>query len=228
MRTTYRRKVLLFGAALALSVAGSFAVNAAAAFAADPIPAHHAILSGTDSCSNGEHVIDWTIGNSVAKRAMTIVSATAVFTPGGTVYSVDGYTSPVPGAGSTTATSTLPGGAIGTVEITVDGHWPDGHESVRHADVLTAVSCVVVTTPPTTRPEPSTTPTVPKGGTTVPGSIIPPVTDTPSPGCPAGGLACTGSNDAVPLGLIGLGLIGFGAGALAIWPRNRALLGRKR
>ena len=54
---------------------------------------------------------------------MTIVQATAAI--GAQSYAVTGYTNPVGNGGSTTATSTVPGGTNGTIVLSVTVSWPD-------------------------------------------------------------------------------------------------------
>lgn len=179
MLTHYRRRLLALIALAASIVPIGIALSASQpAGALDPVPAHHAILEGVGSCSGAEHVIDWTIGNSVPKRDMQIMAASVALN--GSTYTVDGYTNPVPGAGSTSATTTIPGALTGTATITVTGHWNDGHTTTRSADVALTDPCTVTTVPPTTNPTPTTTPTVTTGppatthSTTPPGSDIPP------------------------------------------------------
>ena len=70
-----------------------------------PASAHQSVLSGTTVCSDGSHVVSWTIGNDW-NTAMTITDAHA--TLGGQTYAVTGYTSPVFNGAPTHATSTLP------------------------------------------------------------------------------------------------------------------------
>lgn len=179
--------------------------------------AHHAILSGVPSCSNGDHLITWSIGNSQAKEDMTVLKADAVLL--GSSYAVTGYVNPIPPSGSTSATSTFPGSLVGTVTITVTGHWTDGHHSVRSADVdLSGVCTVTTTTLPattTTTSAPPTTVTTPKDTTTT--SLAPPVTDSGGGSGTGTPLAYTGG-DALPASLVGAGLVGVG---LALLPPRR-------
>jgi hypothetical protein len=55
---------------------------------AAPAYAHHPVLSGSTVCSDGVHIVNWTIGNSETAETMTIDSAVA--TLGGQTYPVTG------------------------------------------------------------------------------------------------------------------------------------------
>jgi hypothetical protein len=73
------------------AVVGAGAVAVIAMFivgTALPAWAHHPVLSGTTVCSDGEHVISWTIGNSESGWVMHIDTATAVL--GGQTFAVTG------------------------------------------------------------------------------------------------------------------------------------------
>ena len=105
-----RRQSVVVAAALAV-------VTVFIVFTALPAWAHHPVLSGRSVCSDGEHVITWTIGNSEPVRSMHI--DTAVATIGADTFAVTGYAPDLAGAASTTATTTIPGGTTGTVTLTV-------------------------------------------------------------------------------------------------------------
>lgn len=161
-----------------------FALLAAAMFTlvigltAAPAWAHHAIVSGSQSCTNGDHQVSWSIGNSETVQAMTIVSAAAQ--AGVTAVAVTGYTNPIAGNGSTAAASTVPGVLGGSVTITVHGLWPDGITSTVTATVPLGDPCVPSMTTTTGAP---TTTTVPDTSTTIPATttIGPPTSSTTLP-----------------------------------------------
>jgi len=47
-----------------------------------PAAAHGEVLSGTTTCSNGAHLITWSIGNTNTPLAMHVVTATATLNGG--------------------------------------------------------------------------------------------------------------------------------------------------
>jgi hypothetical protein len=154
--TSRNRRRAVVGAA-GVAIIAMFVVGTAL-----PAWAHHPVLSGTTVCSDGEHVISWTIGNSESGWVMHIDTATAVL--GGQSFAVTGYTPNVAKLGSTSATSTLPGGSIGTVTITVKATWTDGITETRSATVTLSSHCSGGTTTTTTGG--GTTTTTTGGGTT--------------------------------------------------------------
>src|ERR1700694_4419926 len=70
---------------------------------ATPAWAHHPVLQGSTTCSDGVHVVHWSIGNSETSEAMTI--DTAVATINAQSYPVTGYANPVAANGTTFATT---------------------------------------------------------------------------------------------------------------------------
>lgn len=191
--------------------------------------AHHAILSGTATCSNSDHVIAWSIGNSQPKEDMGIVSATAEL--GGAHYAVTGYTNPVAPSGSTSASTTIPGTLTGQVTLWVHGVWTDGHTSQRHVSVDLPATCAAVTTttlaPTTTIPSPTTTsevtsPRVP-APTTAPKPIAAPTGVDGGAGTPPQ-LAFTGASVAV-LGVVGFGVLALGLALVR--PGRRKVFGER-
>jgi LPXTG-motif cell wall-anchored protein len=166
-----RRRVALLVGVIAAVIVGM----------ALPAWAHHPILSGETECTNGDHVVSWTIENNQTDQAMTIDSAIAAMVPGGAEYPVTGYTSPVGNSGSTNATTIVPGNVTGTIELTVDASWPDGVTSTKDVSVelvdtctststttTTAATTTTTTAATTTTTVPETTTTVPETTTTVP------------------------------------------------------------
>jgi LPXTG-motif cell wall-anchored protein len=190
-------------------VAASFAI-------AVPAGAHPATVTGVASCSDGAHLVTWTITNGLAKKPMTV---TATSIAEGVVYNVSVVTNPVPGGGSTEATTVVPGGVTGAITITVVGTWPDGFSRTVTATVGLPDKCTPTetTAPPTTAP-PTTAPTqVSAGGTA--SSIA--TTTTAVAGvseitCGPSTLACTGSSDTGTAVAVGLGLVIAGAGLVAL------------
>jgi LPXTG-motif cell wall-anchored protein len=124
-----------------------------------PAFAHHAILSGEQSCASNDHVITWSIGNNRDDETMTIDWAEA--TVNGQTYAVTGYTSPVGLSGTTTATTVIPGPVQGTVTLTVHVTWPT-YENTNTTELpLTGgtcgCECTSTTTSTTTEPTTTTT-----------------------------------------------------------------------
>jgi LPXTG-motif cell wall-anchored protein len=190
---------------------------------ARPAWAHTVAVTGTTTCSDGNHVVSWTIHNNetAADRTLHIVSATA--TNAGTTYPVTGYDASIPPQGDSPASSTLPGGVTGTVTITVNVRWTDGFRNHATGSIELVSMCSPSTTttptstPSTTQPSTSTTggPPVTTGGispSTAPGS--------PSSGVAgiqagSGSLPRTGSNS-TDWTLVGLTAIAFGVLLLAV------------
>jgi LPXTG-motif cell wall-anchored protein len=160
---------------------------------AAPAYAHHSVLSGTTECSDGEHVVTWTIqAMSVVDLPMTIASASA--THDGSTYAVTGYTSPVPDEQTTTATTVLPAGSTGNVTLHVYSTWPDDVDYTDETSVELEDDCMPASTTtteaattttteapttttteaPTTTTEAPTTTIVVEGSTTVPPFTVPP------------------------------------------------------
>jgi LPXTG-motif cell wall-anchored protein len=160
---------------------------------AAPAYAHHSVSSGSTECSDGEHVVTWTIqAVSVVDLPMTIESATA--TNNDATYAVTGYTSPVDNGATTTATSVLPAGSTGTVTLQVHSTWSDDVEYTDQTSVELEDNCMPASTTtteapttttteaPTTTTEaptssteaPTTTTIYVEGSTTVPPFTVPP------------------------------------------------------
>lgn len=233
-----RKLILVMGFMLAASGAAVMLTEGVAF-------AHHAIISGTTACPGPDHVITWSIGNSQKKETMTIDSAVA--TLNGTNYSADGYVSPVPDSGSTSATTTIPGALTGTVTLTIHSTWSDGHKRPNSGSVdldtpcPTTTTTTPTTTPVTTAPPVTTTPATPTSNGVVPpgGSTDTSITPTTTHGCVTGNYdangvcsqAFTGSAHVTELGVGGIAALGVGAifmvfGGGGLVRRRRSLLGR--
>jgi hypothetical protein len=132
-----------------------------------PAWAHHPVLAGDTTCSNGVHLITWTIGNSESDHSMHI--DTAVATLGADTFAVSGYAPNVGGSGSTSALTTVPGGLTGTVTITVHATWDDNVTATRSATVTLSSACTGPTTTTTTIGGGTTTTTIGGGTTTTTG-----------------------------------------------------------
>lgn len=150
-RARVRRLVLLMAGALALVFASAL-----------PAAAHYPVLAGRTTCTNGKHVVTWTIGNNQESRTMTIISANA--RNDGDDYAVTGYAPVVAGGKSTTGTSILPGSASGGVRITVRAIWTNGVDAARSLNIGLGGRCPTTTT--TTRPPTTTTTKAPATTTT--------------------------------------------------------------
>ena len=160
MHTTGQRRRRAVVSAASLATIAIFVIATAL-----PAWAHFPVLSGETVCSNGDHVITWSIGNSETNRAMHIESATA--TQGAQSFGVSGYTVDVAAAGATTATTTVPGSVTGTVTLTVEAHWSDGVDATRTTTVTLSSDCTPVTTTTTsTTTSTSTTTEAPTTTTT--------------------------------------------------------------
>jgi LPXTG-motif cell wall-anchored protein len=142
---------------------------------AAPASAHHPDLKGWTSCSNGDHVVLWQIGNNY-ETAMTI--ATATTTLGGQSYGISGYTSPVPANDTTSATTIVPGGITGTITLSVHTTWTDGHEFDATTSVDIESNCSGATT--TTATEATTTTTAPPTTEATTTTTAPPTTEAPT------------------------------------------------
>lgn len=185
------------------------------AFAA-PAGAHTTDVTGVAVCSDGSHLVTWTITNNQAHRAMTV---TATASAEGVAYDVSLVTNPVPGGASTEATSVVPGGVTGAITITVHALWTDGVRRTATATVELPVDCstTVTTSPPTTVP-PTTAPTPTSVGVS-PSTITPTTAPTGVAGVESGPgtLANTGSSSGTGAAVaVGLGLMVAGAGLVAL------------
>ncbi|HEX4493003.1 MAG TPA: hypothetical protein VH914_17490 [Acidimicrobiia bacterium] len=180
-----------------------------------PAGAHTFAVTGSASCSDGSHLVTWSITNDLPRKDMN-VSATAE--AAGTAYDVSVVTNPVPGGGTTSATTVVPGAVTGDITITVVATWPDEFTRTETATVglPTACSTTTSTTPPTTVTSPTST--VPQSVEGVSTSVVPSTT-TPTgveaAECGPGELACTGSDTGTPVA-VGFGLLVVGAAMIAI------------
>lgn len=159
-------------------------VLGALALAASPASAHSSILSGQTACNNGTHVITWSVGNDFNLQ-MTIDTATA--TVNNQSYAVVGYTNPVAGLGTTSATTAIPGDVTGVVTLTVHSVWSDEFSQTNTTTVDLTVPCnedtttttTTVNTTTTAAEATTTTPSTEVATTTVPGdSTTTPTTPT--------------------------------------------------
>lgn len=192
-----------------------FAIVAVSLAIALPAGAHNATVTGVASCSDGSHLVTWTITNDLARKAMNV---TATATASGTAYDVSVVTNPIPGGASTNATTVVPGGYTGTITITVVATWPDEFTKTVTATVGLPEKCTTTetTAPPTTAP-PTTGPTPTSAGV-APASIVPATARTGVAGveCGPGTLPCTGSSRTGAEVAVGLGLLLAGAGLVAL------------
>ena len=143
-----RRRAVFGGAAAGL--VAMFVVATAL-----PAWAHHPVLSGQTVCSNGDHLITWSIGNSETGTTMNIQTATA--TLGAQTFAVTGYATSVGPSGTTSATTTVPGGSTGDVTLSVFAKWSDGVTATRTTTVHLQSSCTPLTTTTTIAPTTTTT-----------------------------------------------------------------------
>jgi len=81
-----------------------------------------AIITATNVCSNGNHVITWTISSDRTDLEMDI--AHALSSINGTYYPTTSWASVVLPGGSTTATTTVPDSVVGELTINVYVSWP--------------------------------------------------------------------------------------------------------
>jgi LPXTG-motif cell wall-anchored protein len=150
---------------------------------ARPAWAHSPSASGTTSCPDANHIVSWTINNPDTDfGAATILSATARLHA--TNYAVTGYDASIPPAGSTHATTTVPGGETGSIRLTVRVRWADNFEGEAKASVELQPPCNETTTVPSTTTPSTTTPS-----TTAPSSSTSPSSGPPVSG---GGVSPTG------------------------------------
>ncbi len=173
------------------AVVGVFVVATAA-----PAFAHDEALSGQTVCSNGDHLVTWSIGNRNTPLPMLVVTATATLN-GGQQFAVAGAVgSAVPSEADIPATTTVPGNLTGDLVLDVLGRWSDGHQveqptfslslggqcstgpttTTTEATTSTTEAPTSTTEAPTTTTEATTSTTV-ESSTTVPTSTT--VTSTP-------------------------------------------------
>jgi hypothetical protein len=180
-------------------VAGGLAAFVGMFVVATAIPASaHEPLFGTYTvCSDGNHHITWSIGNSEPVQVMHIVSATA--TLGGQTFAVTNYNADLGGYTWTGANTVIPGGDTGTVTLTVSTRWDDGFTAQGSTSVTLSSGCSTSTTTssststteststststteaPTSTTEAPTSSTTIEGSTTIPSSTT--VSSTPISG----------------------------------------------
>jgi hypothetical protein len=157
-KKTVRRRLAIGGAGLTVGAAILFFAAVMPAFA------HTPLVSGHTVCSNGQHVITWSIGNDF-HLPMTITSARA--TKGSASYAVTGYQATLGPNGTasdtTSAKTVVPAGATGSVTLTVHARWTDGFTTSRSTSVALLGPCMGSTTTTlgsqgSTLPPPTTTP----------------------------------------------------------------------
>jgi LPXTG-motif cell wall-anchored protein len=193
-----------------------------AAFLAFAVPAgaHMAEVTGVASCSDGAHLVTWTITNNHLHKATTV---TASASAEGVAYDVSVVTNPIPADSSTEATTVVPGGVTGTVTITVVATWSDEFTRTVTATVGLPHRCSTTetTAPPTTVPPTTVPPTTAPTPTSVgisPSTIVPTTAPSGVAGVESGPatLANTGSSDSGAAVVVGLGLMVAGAGLVAL------------
>ena len=210
---------------LVKSLAG-LAVVAASIAIAVPAGAHNATVIGSATCSDGSHLVTWTITNGLAKKPMNVAATSVV---DGVAYDVSVATNPIPGGGSGQATTIVPGGITGTITISVVGTWPDEFSRTFSASVELPDQCMPTeTTAPPTTATPTTPPTT--AGSVGGVSSVPltgAVAGVSKVECGSGTLPCTGSSDTGPEVVAGLGLVLAGAGLVALKRGRRPLASRR-
>jgi hypothetical protein len=191
------------------------AIVAASLAIAAPAGAHTAAVTGVASCSDGSHLVTWSITNGLPKKSMAITATSEV---AGAAYAVDIATNPVPGGATGTATTVVPGGVTGDIVITVVATWPDEFTRTLTASVGLPDACETTTTSsPATTATTSPTSTVPQSVEGVSTSVVPTTgpTGVAAEDCGPGELACTGANTGSEM-LVGFGLLFGGAGLIAV------------
>jgi hypothetical protein len=108
-----------------LALATGLVVAIVAALAA-PGFACDAIVTASSSCANGSQVITWTISSDRTDLEMDITHALAHIgvVPNATYYPTTGWASAVAPGGSTTATTVVPLGVTGTLQLDLYVFWP--------------------------------------------------------------------------------------------------------
>jgi hypothetical protein len=187
-KKSVRRRLAIGGAGLTIGAAILFVAAVTPAFA------HTPQLSGRTVCSNGSHVVTWSIGNDF-NLPMTITSATA--TRGNSSYPVTGYHATVGASGSpshaTPARTVVPASATGLVTLRVHVRWSDGFTKTGSTSVRLIGPCMGPTTSTTPSTLGTTTSSVGSQGSTLPpptttssvgsqGSTLPPPTTTSTVG----------------------------------------------
>jgi hypothetical protein len=177
-----------------------------------PAGAHYAAITGVATCSDGSHLVTWSITNGLETKAMTTDATADV---AGVAYDVSVVTNPVPGGATTSATTVVPGNVTGDVVITVVATWPDEFTRTETATVNLSTACSTSTTtaPPATTAPTSTVPRSVEGVSSVPSTTTP--TAVGAEECGPGELACTGSNTGTEMA-VGFGLLMMGAALIAM------------
>ncbi len=109
-----------------------------------PAAAHDEILTGHATCSDGDHLINWTIANTNTNFSMHVQSATATLN-GGQQFPVVGP-SDIAGHVTAAATTTIPGGLTGNVVFDVFVRWTDGITNEVGINVSLSTGCSGSTT----------------------------------------------------------------------------------
>jgi LPXTG-motif cell wall-anchored protein len=145
------------------------------------------------------------------------MSITATSAVSGVAYGVGIATNPVPGGGTTTATTVVPGSVTGDIVLTVVATWPDNFTRTETATVGLPDACAATTTT-TTAPPTTTTPTTAPQGVLGVSTSVPTTAPTAVAGVECGPttLACTGSSDTGSEVAIGFGMLIVGAGLVAL------------
>lgn len=150
------------------------AVSTVVAFAA-PAWADVATVLGTATCSNAHPVVQWTLTNGSAGRAMLVGTARAQI--GADSFSANGFAVSVAASATTSATSVVPDfatGLSGPLMLSVNVSWPNdnfstlvyGSVDVGHACSGSTTTTVSQPTTTTMTPSPTTTTTGPRTTTT--------------------------------------------------------------
>jgi len=172
-------------------VAGAVAATVFALAA--PAAAGVETLTGTTTCSNTDHVAQWSLSNGAVGGNMLIGTVTEQI--GSDFYPVTGFSATVPSNGTTSGTSVVPGSETsvnGPLTLTVNVSWPDDNFSTLvFGSIDLGQACpgsTTTTSQPTTTPttttsvsEPTTTTQSPTTTTTTPTSARKPPTRTTQP-----------------------------------------------
>jgi hypothetical protein len=113
------------------------------AITAVPASAHTLAIVGTTTCSDGAHVVTFTLSNDFS-TTMTVTNATASIN--GTTYPIVADGTTVSPTSSITASVTIPGPVTGTVDATAHGTWPDGVNHTVTTTVPLVMDCSETTT----------------------------------------------------------------------------------
>jgi len=184
--------------------------------AAVPAGATGFALSGKVVCSNGDHVITWTITNQTSNT----VKITAFTAKDPDSYDVTGYTSPLAAGATTHGTTVIPGNLTGGVVLYVNETWDGGQSSDQSSldlgdpcPAATSTTTTSTTFATTTTAAPTTT-TVAAAGSTV-ATTAPAASTTVAPAA----LPKTGSGSGGAI--IGVVTLALGGIALLVGGRRR-------